>query len=268
MYSDEQLRVFSKVAESGSFSKVASEIGRTQSAVSLLVAKLETELGYQVFDRIGKKIEINSRGQKLYRLCQQRALAIGRLSSIANALQQQVESEIRIFIDREINPASTIAALKEFHQQFPHTQIVMQEDWKCSDFALVADELIEESDKRDKLFRLFVEDTFIPVTGPEGYKYECYIQVPWGPQSVTSHHLMTSCPNVAIQMVVNNMGWCWISEYLLEGYHCGVDYIIMEGVSPIFKRYSLASRIDSGPGVTWLAKQILAIQNKGHDHAD
>lgn len=46
----EQLQTFVRVADGGSFSAVARELGRAQSAVSNAVALLEVDLGCQLFE--------------------------------------------------------------------------------------------------------------------------------------------------------------------------------------------------------------------------
>ena len=50
----DQLRVLIAVAETGSFSAAARQLGRVQSAVSQAVATLEDILGTALFDRYGK----------------------------------------------------------------------------------------------------------------------------------------------------------------------------------------------------------------------
>jgi len=48
------LKSFIAVAEIGNFSNAARIVGRTQSAVSLQIKKLEDNLGCQLFDRKGE----------------------------------------------------------------------------------------------------------------------------------------------------------------------------------------------------------------------
>ena len=45
------LRAFVYIAEEGSFSRAAERVGRTQSAVSMQVQRLETLLGRRLFNR-------------------------------------------------------------------------------------------------------------------------------------------------------------------------------------------------------------------------
>jgi DNA-binding transcriptional LysR family regulator len=60
------LRAFSYVAEEGSFTRAAERVGRTQSAVSMQMQRLETMLGQRVLTRgKGEAVSLTSHGQYL-----------------------------------------------------------------------------------------------------------------------------------------------------------------------------------------------------------
>lgn len=59
------LLTYCKVCESMSFSKAADQLGYAQSTVTMQIAQLEDELGVKLFDRNGKRIIINAKGQEL-----------------------------------------------------------------------------------------------------------------------------------------------------------------------------------------------------------
>ena len=61
----ELLRTFLAVAESGSFSRAARLIYRSQSAVSLQIKQLEATLGQVVFERRARGVQLTSSGEKL-----------------------------------------------------------------------------------------------------------------------------------------------------------------------------------------------------------
>ena len=58
-------RVFVRVAESGSFSAVAREMGVTQPAVSRQVSALETHLGARLLQRTTRSLALTSDGVDL-----------------------------------------------------------------------------------------------------------------------------------------------------------------------------------------------------------
>ena len=60
-----QVRAFAGVADTGSFTAAASCLGLTQSAVSMLVRELETELGLKLFDRNTRSVRLTEAGAEL-----------------------------------------------------------------------------------------------------------------------------------------------------------------------------------------------------------
>jgi DNA-binding transcriptional LysR family regulator len=60
-----QLRAFLAVARHGSFSRAAQEVGLSQSAISLSVRQLETELGLKLLDRTTRQVQLTAVGATL-----------------------------------------------------------------------------------------------------------------------------------------------------------------------------------------------------------
>ena len=58
-----QLEIFNAVVESGQVTKAAKQLFLTQSAVSLALNEMENQLGGALFDRTGRKLELNDRGR-------------------------------------------------------------------------------------------------------------------------------------------------------------------------------------------------------------
>lgn len=60
-----QLEVFAAVARAGSTRAAADQVSRSQSAASSALAELETAVGVQLFDRVGRKLILNENGRAL-----------------------------------------------------------------------------------------------------------------------------------------------------------------------------------------------------------
>lgn len=60
-----QLKAFFHVARTGSFTKAASELGLTQSAISHAIKGLEEDLKCSLFDKVGKRAILNQVGELL-----------------------------------------------------------------------------------------------------------------------------------------------------------------------------------------------------------
>lgn len=61
------LKLFNILATELSFSKAASLLYISQPAVSIQIKKLEDELGFNLFDRVGKQLQLTDNGKILYK---------------------------------------------------------------------------------------------------------------------------------------------------------------------------------------------------------
>lgn len=59
------LLTFSRIAETGSFSRTAEQLGYSQSAVTMQIKQLESELNTLLFERIGKQVKLTQAGNRL-----------------------------------------------------------------------------------------------------------------------------------------------------------------------------------------------------------
>ena len=60
------LNTFITVVECGSFTRAAERIHRTQSAVSMQIQRLESAVGKQLFERLGRSIRLTGEGEILF----------------------------------------------------------------------------------------------------------------------------------------------------------------------------------------------------------
>ena len=61
----DQLRTFIAIAETGSFTRAADVVHKTQSAVSMQMKKLEDRLGRPIFTRDGRASRLTEDGERL-----------------------------------------------------------------------------------------------------------------------------------------------------------------------------------------------------------
>lgn len=60
-----QMSVFDAIAETGSVSHAAVQLAMTQSAASMALSQLEQQLGQPLFERVGRRLQLNSWGHWL-----------------------------------------------------------------------------------------------------------------------------------------------------------------------------------------------------------
>lgn len=76
------IQTFIRAAELGSFTKVADEMQYVQSTVSMQIQQLERELGYPLFDRIGKRVSLTALGEEFLNYAYKITQAMEEASSL------------------------------------------------------------------------------------------------------------------------------------------------------------------------------------------
>lgn len=61
----DQIRTFLAIVDTGSFTRAAEEVFKTQSAVSMQMRKLEERLGASLFERSGRSVKLTEEGERL-----------------------------------------------------------------------------------------------------------------------------------------------------------------------------------------------------------
>ena len=88
-YTLRQLEVFLAIAHQQSVSKAAVQLNMTQSAASSSLKELEQQFDLQLFDRIGKRLQLNEQG-RLIRARAERLLA--QAVELEQELSQQADA--------------------------------------------------------------------------------------------------------------------------------------------------------------------------------
>ncbi len=116
------LRTFIRVAELNNFTKAAQSLGYSQSAVTVQMQQLETELGLPLFDRIGKNIKLNQYGLNFVDYAIRVIEAIEKAESFATEAQN-MKGYIRFGLVDSILNACFITILPEFNRRFPNIDV-------------------------------------------------------------------------------------------------------------------------------------------------
>lgn len=113
-----ELKTLVAVAREGTFAAAAQKIGLTQAAVSAQIARLESELGLELFDRTGRSAHLNSMGYQTLQQAQELIRLYNNLGSPVPETQapQRVTLGAIASVQRMLLPG----ALARFHQQWPN----------------------------------------------------------------------------------------------------------------------------------------------------
>ena len=112
-----QLRAFKAIVENGSVSEAANTLGLTQSTVSKILLGFEAELGFQLFDRIGKRLSLSEQGRLFFR---QADNAIELLHGIERAAADIRDNQAGRFRVSAIGPLLMSAFLPRVFKRFAH----------------------------------------------------------------------------------------------------------------------------------------------------
>lgn len=111
------LRCFVTIADTGSFTRAGERLGRTQSAISLQLKRLEEQLGRTLFLRNPRKLAITPDGERLIGPTRQ----ILRLhdATVAEMFEPDIAGSVRIGVPEDFATAHLPAVLASFAEAHP-----------------------------------------------------------------------------------------------------------------------------------------------------
>ena len=123
------MRSFLEVAETGSVTAAADRLGRTQSAVSMQIRRLEESLGQPLFDRLPRGVALTARGTQLLPYARR---VTGLLEEAAIALREKpLDGPVRIGIPDEYTETVLPRALAAFGARHPAVEVTVRCDFSA-----------------------------------------------------------------------------------------------------------------------------------------
>ena len=126
-----ELRYFIRVSELNSISKVAAENNVAASAVSSHISNLERDLGYLLFDRKGKSVWLNEKGEILYRH------AVRLLNLVDDAKREIKDRNLQLDYEIRIStltiPKVLPHLIRSFTEQYPQARLKVSQYQKKRD---------------------------------------------------------------------------------------------------------------------------------------
>jgi len=121
MLDTDQLRSFLAIVDSGSFTKAAERVHKTQSAVSMHIRRLEEQLGCALFVKQGRGAKLTAEGEKLIdfarRIIQVEAGAVAALS------RRGLRGSARLGIPDDYAEAFLAEILARFNRRHPLVEV-------------------------------------------------------------------------------------------------------------------------------------------------
>ncbi|WP_439273518.1 LysR substrate-binding domain-containing protein [Pseudochrobactrum sp. HB0163] len=120
----DQLRTFLLIAETGSFTKTADTVLRTQSAISMQIRRLEERIGKPLFTRDGRTLRLTPHGEKL--LTYARRLLELNNETVASFRTEKLQATVRIGLPDAYLEHMIYEALRPIFCNYPAIEIILQ----------------------------------------------------------------------------------------------------------------------------------------------
>ncbi|GAA4893568.1 DNA-binding transcriptional regulator DsdC [Ferrimonas pelagia] len=123
---------FSSAARHLSFTKAAEELHLTQSAVSHRIKKLEEQLGFKLFLRFNRRLQLTEQGQGLLAVLEN---SLGDLdSAIRDLRQQEFTSTVSIAVPHSFARCWLAERLGDLHSKYPKLTLQVRAQSRSTDF--------------------------------------------------------------------------------------------------------------------------------------
>ncbi|MFW2456603.1 LysR family transcriptional regulator [Methyloversatilis discipulorum] len=120
----EAMRIYSRVAELGSFTATAENLGLLKSTVSNAVQQLESALGTRLFHRTTRKVQLTQDGQAYYERCRDLIADFDELNALfAAGGQADLRGRLRVDLPLAFARDLVIPRLPEFLARHPQLEI-------------------------------------------------------------------------------------------------------------------------------------------------
>ena len=123
----EQWRALLAVVDEGGYAPAAEALGKSQSAVSYAIQKLESVLDVRVFSIEGRRAVLTPAGDLLCRRARVLVTEAEELEKAAGRLQQRFEPEIHVAVEAIFPIWLMLECLAELAKDFPDTRVQLYE---------------------------------------------------------------------------------------------------------------------------------------------
>lgn len=122
-----KMRYFSRIAELGSFTRAASELGVAQPALSSHMRALEEQLGVLLLNRTPRGVTTTAAGQTLLSHAQAILRAVDQAEAATKEQAKHPGGDVSLGILSSISPILGIPVIKECAQRFPKVRLTISE---------------------------------------------------------------------------------------------------------------------------------------------
>lgn len=130
----QEMAIFVKVVETGSFSETARQLGNTPSAISRAISRLERALGTRLLQRTTRKLRLSESGKQVYAYCLEMVNAAQAVIDNSGKFNSEPHGTIRISVPKAVGHYLLHPHIPEFLERYPKVDVQMLLEDKLIDF--------------------------------------------------------------------------------------------------------------------------------------
>ncbi|ANS88258.1 Glycine cleavage system transcriptional activator (plasmid) [Vibrio scophthalmi] len=163
LYSPQSLRVFDACYRLGSFTLAAEYLGMTQGAVSQHIKNLEIQLGFKLFDRCPRGVNISASGEKVLNSIKRNLENISHTIDIERMRSNQLHISVHVgFAALWLLPN-----IADFNKKHTHPNVSINVTSTPTDFTENRSDIsIEYTHRNDVVGEQYVPEYLVPVCSP------------------------------------------------------------------------------------------------------
>lgn len=124
----EEMAVFTKVVETGSFSEAARQLGSTPSATSRAVARLEKALGTRLLQRTTRKLRLSESGREVHALCLEMVQAAQTVLASSGRFDDEPRGLVRLSVPKAVGRFVIHPHMPDFLVRYPKVDVQIRLD--------------------------------------------------------------------------------------------------------------------------------------------
>ncbi|HEX8956664.1 MAG TPA: LysR family transcriptional regulator [Burkholderiaceae bacterium] len=119
----EEMNVFLRVAETGSFTRAAEDLRLPRASVSLAVQQLEGRLGTRLFHRTTRRVQLTQDGQAMLERCRVLLYDLDEIEGLFQRDRAQVAGKLKVDVSSRTGRLLIAPALPEFFRRYPNIEL-------------------------------------------------------------------------------------------------------------------------------------------------
>ncbi len=121
----ESIKTFLEVAEQESFTRAAEELNYAQSTITLRIQRLEEELGFPLFERIGRKNHLTDAGRAFLPHAAEVLRIMGQISALGHS-DAELQGTLRVGVSESLLFSMVLPVLPALCERFPQVDIQLK----------------------------------------------------------------------------------------------------------------------------------------------